>query len=104
MKISRPLLATLALVVAALYLGFPHAAIVTLLTGALIGFLIGSVNGSGAEFSILAIGVASLWPVMMLMMPSFSDQPGVPLYSYAAISWVVGFALVGVTSLLSRPK
>ena len=103
MKISRPLLTALALMVAALYLGIPHAAVVTLLMGALVGFLIGSVNGTGAEFSILALGMVGVFGIA-LTASSFDLELSVqiPLSLYAGVGWFAGLTFVGVVSLLSR--
>lgn len=101
----RPLLVAAILVVTAFYLGFPLPTTIALLAGSLVGYLIGSVNRTGAEFAVFAIAIASLLLVMVLASPSFSDQLAeTRLYNYAATGWVVGFAIVGVMTLLSRPK
>ncbi len=102
MSKARPFLVAAILVVTAFYLSFPQAATIGLLAGSLVGYIIGSVKGEGAVYSVFAIGALSLL-AMLWGTPIFSEPLISTVFTQAGIGWCIGFLIVGIASLISHP-
>ncbi|MBI2310792.1 hypothetical protein HYU90_03180 [Candidatus Collierbacteria bacterium] len=101
-RFARPLLVAIILMVTAFYLSFPQPAIIGLLAGSLVGYIIGSVKGEGAVYSVLAIGAFSFL-AMLWTNPIFSEPLLPAAFTQAGIGWCIGFPTVGIASLISHP-
>ncbi len=101
-RLARPLLVAAILVVTAFYLGFPQAATIGLLAGSLVGYIIGSVKGEGAVYSVFAIGVFNFL-AMLWVTPIFSEPFIHAVFTQAGIGWCIGFLIVGIAALISHP-